>query len=299
MTEISPYFISALCTPLTVTDGLHEAGLEAHLNDQWINGIHGVLVAGTMGLLQLLTDEVYKQLCRRSIEISRGRGEIMIGAGDASQARTLERIEFLNTLDGIDGVVVLPPYFIQFSQPELIDHYTALANASKAPIYLYDLPQRTRSKIDLATVQTLIKHPNIKGIKCSDEIVSTRLVVDAVGAHTRVVVAQPLLLDVLLKFGIASHLDGIFAVTPRWVTLLGKAAASGDWELAASHQRKIVEFAKLLGSYGVFPAVTSILNARNIPGKFGPLPFQMLESERRAELLGTPIIQQLIAENRA
>ena len=288
----APYFFSAVCTPTTDDDGLHHAGLEAHLTDQWDHGIQGILVAGTMGLMQLLTDDVYQQLCRRSLEFSKGRGEVFIGAGDASLARTLARVDFLNTLIGVDGVVVLTPYFISFTQSELIDYFTAVADRSKAPVYLYDLPQRTRSKIELATVRTLIKHPNIRGIKCSDDVVSTRLLIDAVGRETRVVVAQPLLTDVLLRSGINEHLDGLFAIEPKVATAIGQAASRGDWNAATTEQAKLAKLASMLGRFGVFPAVTALLNARGIPGRFGPRPFRMLDEGQKAELLhlmGQPV----------
>src|SRR6185503_7691538 len=82
------HFISALGTPLTDSGELHAAGLEAHLDDQWTHGIGGVLVAGTMGMMQLLTDETYRQLALRASEFSKGRGEVMVGAGDCSFHRT-------------------------------------------------------------------------------------------------------------------------------------------------------------------------------------------------------------------
>jgi 4-hydroxy-tetrahydrodipicolinate synthase len=294
MNRKSHYFISALCTPLTADDALHLEGLEAHLNDQWSNGIQGVLVGGTMGVMQMLSEDVYRQLCKKSIEFTKGRGEILIGAGDSSLARTLAKVEFLNTLNGVDGVVVLTPYFFAVSQVELVDYYQTIADASHKPIYLYDLPQLTRCKIDLSTVQTLIKHPNIKGIKCSDEIVSTRLLIDAIGDKTRVVVAQPLLLDALLKFGIMSHLDGMFSVAPQWTTALGNAADHGDWNKAATYQNKISELTMLVRAKGVFPTVTAILNARGIPGRVAPRPLRMFSGTIQSEVLDTAIIRELL-----
>ncbi len=159
--------VSAIGTPLTDAELLHEEGLAAHIEDQWSSGITGLLVAGTMGLLQLLRDETYEALVRRSVEFSRGKGEVLVGAGDCGFARTRDRIAFLNT-QKVDGVVVLAPYFLCFSQSELLDYFRGLADESRAPLYLYDLPQRTRCKIQLATALELSNHPNIRGIMCSD-----------------------------------------------------------------------------------------------------------------------------------
>jgi 4-hydroxy-tetrahydrodipicolinate synthase len=292
--KTSPYFISAICTPLTESDELHEEGLSAHIGEQCEAGISGLLVAGTMGLMQLLSDQTYQNLCRRSIEINRGRTELMIGAGDASVARTLARVEFLNTLRGIDGVVVLSPYFIQFSQPELIDYYRAIADVSKAPLYLYDLPQRTHCKIELPTVLELAKHPNIKGIKCSDAFTSTRQLIDAVEGRFRVIVASPLVADMLLKFGIFEQLDGLFGVAPRWITKLGQAAQAGDWSTAALYQQKITALLHVCDKYGILPAVTALLNERGIGGRLAPRPYQMLDAESRDRLMQEPLAKEFV-----
>lgn len=289
------YFISAICTPVTAIDTLHEEGLARHLDAQWSNGIQGVLVAGTMGLMQLLRDDTYESLCRRSIELTKGRGEVMIGAGDTSLARTLSRVEFLNSLKGLDAVVVLSPFFMPFSQSELFDYFTAIAEASKAPLYLYDVPHWTRSKIELPTVVRLAGHRNIKGIKCSDQFVSTRLLMDAVPDRFRVIVAQPLLVDTLLKFGVGQHLDGLFALAPNWTHALGTAADQGDWETAAIYQRKIAQMALLLPKYGVFPSSTAILNGQGTPGRFGMRPYQLLNEQTTAQFLAEPIIKELLA----
>ena len=79
----APLLISATGTPLTDRECLHVEGLRQHLDDQWTHGINGVLIAGTMGLLQLLTDQTYRDLVRRSVEFSARRGEHKIARGFA------------------------------------------------------------------------------------------------------------------------------------------------------------------------------------------------------------------------
>ena len=105
----SAHFITAIGTPLTEDEALHEQGLEAHLADQRNSHIDGILVGGTMGAMQLLTEETYRRLVRRAVELWAGHGEIFVGAGDTGLARTRERILFLNQFQ-IDGVAVLAPY---------------------------------------------------------------------------------------------------------------------------------------------------------------------------------------------
>ena len=163
-----PYLISAIGTPVTENDDLHIDGLAAHLAAQANALINGILVAGSMGLMQLLADGTYRELIARSVEQWRGRGELLVGVGDTSFARTRDRIRLVNDYP-VDGTVVLSPYFVNFSQSELIEYFQALAAESKAPLFLYDLPQRTRTSLSVETILRLSETPNIAGIKCSGD----------------------------------------------------------------------------------------------------------------------------------
>jgi len=128
--SFSPHLITAISTPLHADDTLHEEGLEILINDQLQAGIHGLLIGGTMGAMQLLSDETYCQLLRQAMAFARGRGELLAGAGDLSFARTWQRIQFLNTLP-LDGIAVLPPFFLPYDAEELFDYYQALADGAE------------------------------------------------------------------------------------------------------------------------------------------------------------------------
>lgn len=126
--------ISTICGPLDDDGRLHAEGLRLHLEDQseagiGEAGIDSVLLGGTMGLLQLLADETWKALVQQGTAASRGRGDVLVGVGDCSFDRTRARIEAVDTLP-IEGVGVLAPYFLAFSQDELACYYEALADVS-------------------------------------------------------------------------------------------------------------------------------------------------------------------------
>jgi 4-hydroxy-tetrahydrodipicolinate synthase len=287
--------ITALCTPLNDDGSLHVEGLAAHIEDQWSHGIAGVLVGGTMGLMQLLDDETYHELVRQSVKLSKGRGEVMIGVGDTSFTRTLSRIRFVEQFD-VDAIVVLAPYFFQLNQAELLAYFSGLADQSKKPIYMYDLPGRTKTTLELDTVLQLANHPNIHGIKCSGEYTGTRRLMDHVGDKFRVVPAQPLIVDMLVRCGVRENLDGIFGILPGLSVGIAEAAEKGDYALAAARQADLTEFLHLIvGKYPLFPACTVVLNARGIPGRVHPVPMKTLDSAQAANLLEEPLIQKLLA----
>ena len=293
-----PYFITAIGTPLTEDEELHQEGLEIQLADQWSAGINGILVAGTMGAMQLLTDQTYRRLVEHSVDLSKGKGEVLVGAGDAGFARTRDRILFLNQFK-IDGVAVLAPFFWNFGQDLLVEYFSSLADISKAPLYLYDLPQVTGTKLSMETVLTLAKHPNIPGIKASCAIEFTRSLKDKLGDSFRVIIANAFLVDMLLRFGLYNQLDGMWAIGPRWTVGIGRCAAENDWEGAAENQQKMVKLKEdVIFKYG-FGGFTAAMNARGIPGRFAPRPFASLSGQKLEQLMDEPIVQRLIEEDPA
>lgn len=291
-------FITAIGTPLTSDDQLNRMGLEAELADQASAGIHGLLVGGTMGLMQMLADQTYRDLIRLSVELFSGKGEILAGAGDVSFARTRDRILYLNNFK-LDGVAVLAPFMLPFKRDELVDYFKALAEVSKAPLYLYDLPQLTRSKLDYGMVLELAKHPNIKGIKCSDEPGYTRQLMDQLDAELpnknfRIIIAQPDLIDMTIRQGFHDQLDGMWSVAPQWTMQIGRTCDAGKYEQALEPQRDMSYIRRLFMKYGVFPTFTLLLNLRGIPGNFSPKPIRPLSPADEAAIKADPIVQKLV-----
>ncbi len=290
--------ISAIGTPLAPDESLDVEGLQAHLEDQWTAEIDGVLVAGTMGILQLLRDSTYRELVEHAAACRHATGELMVGAGDCSFVRTRDRIEWLNRLE-LDGVVLLNPYFMHFSQPELVDYYRALADFSRHPLFLYHLPSVTHSDLTWDTVVELSRHKNIRGIKCSCDLKWTEELRRRVDDKFRIIVAAPDKIDVLIQDGWHEHLDGIFSLAPTWFSTLRRLADAGDADAAASWQRQVNSLLTAVRDHGVFPSFTLLLNARGIRGNFAPRPYASLHEPRNASrltaLLQLPIIQKLLA----
>ena len=289
-----PYLISAIGTPLEDDESLHGEGLRAHIEQQRAAKIDGILVAGTMGLLQMLRDQTYQQLVEESSRLWSPHGELLVGIGDASLARTRDRLTFLNQVD-VDGVVVLAPYFVKFSQAELIDYYEALANESRAPLFLYDLPQRTDTFLEIETVLHLSQHPQIAGIKCSGDISQTRLLKESLpDSSFRVIVAQPLLVDVLCRAGIEQHLDGVYSIVPHWMEEISALIEQQRWDDATEKVKRLGTLLEVLRSYGVFQSMTELLNLLGVPGNFAPRPHARLAKLQRQSLLDEPVVCELM-----
>jgi 4-hydroxy-tetrahydrodipicolinate synthase len=211
----------------------------------------------------------------------------------------LQRIEYVQQFD-VDGIVVLSPFFATLGQADLIAYFEGLADRSKKPIYLYDLPVATKTSLQLETVLRLSKHPNIRGIKCSGEWTGTRRLMDHVDKGFRVVPAQCDILDMLVRCDVSSNLDGIYAVLPDLSVGIVKAAESGDYALAAEKQRKLTEFRQMiLTKYPLFPSCKAVLNVRGVPGKFIPNPVKPLDQGQLERFFSEPLIRELVGNSPA
>jgi 4-hydroxy-tetrahydrodipicolinate synthase len=246
-------------------------------------------------MMQLLDDPVYRDLVQYGVGMAQGHGEIMVGAGDASFTRTLHRIQFVEQFN-VDGIVVLSPYFETFEQGDLVSYFTALADRSKKPLYLYDLPGVTRTKLSLETVLQLSKHPNIRGIKCSGEWQATWRLMNRVADAFRVIPAQPLMVDLLVRGGVRDNLDGIFAVMPNLATHIATAAEQGNFAEAAARQEQLAAVLDLICSkYPLLPACSAIMQARGVPARIHPIPMQSLSKEQTERLLGEAVLQGVLS----
>lgn len=292
---IKTRFLSAICTPLDEDDSLDVVGLEAHIDDQFTAGIAGLLVGGSMGLMQLLRDDTYRSLIKESARHVAGRGELLVGVGDQSFARTLERIRYVEEFN-VDGVVVIAPFFVHFSQSDLKDYFQMLADESKKPLYIYDLPARTGVTLSLDLLTELSKHPNICGIKSSVSWESTRELMDHVENGFRVIPVQAKIIPQVVREGFIENLDGIYSVVPGHTVRIAEAAEAGDWQEADERQEIFSAFLDLVVEHDVFPAVNAILAARSIATRVAPKPYRMLSEDETATLLAKKVVRDILGD---
>ena len=263
-------FITAVGTPLNGGGRLIEESFKRHLNDQARNGVDGILVAGTMGLMPCLTAATYLRCVQVAVTEINGKMKIKVGVGDNSIERTIERILSIKHLK-IDAVVATTPFYFTSSQYDLLYYFTEIAENSPFPVYLYDLPQRTKVKIELETVLRSSQHKNIKGIKCSDDSSWTKKLFDKFpGRDFEVISAHYDSIGVLLEYGMKLHLDGFFSIMPSWLGEIKAAFSENDFEKITHIQKKMTWLRNEFIKIGVFPAFTEAMNLLGFEGSFHP-----------------------------
>jgi len=180
---------------------------------RWLvdHGSDGVVVAGTTGEGPTLRDGEKADLWRAVAEAV--TVPVLAGTGTADTAHTIE-VTRAATAAGVDGVLVVTPYYNRPSQAGLLAHFAAVAAATPLPVVLYDIPVRTGRRIATETMLRLAREvPNIVGVKdaCSDVVGSARLIHEAPSSF-EVYSGEDALTLALLAVGAV----GVVSVASHW-----------------------------------------------------------------------------------
>lgn len=154
---------TAIATPFT-KDGVNFEEFGKLIEDQIRGHIDALIVCGTTGEASTMTTEEKKQTIEYAVKKAAGRVPIIAGTGGNCTASVIEMSKWAESV-GVDGLLVVTPYYNKTTQAGLVAHYQAVANSVTLPIILYSVPSRTGVNITPETCLELSKIPNIVAIK--------------------------------------------------------------------------------------------------------------------------------------
>jgi 4-hydroxy-tetrahydrodipicolinate synthase len=136
--------------------------LAAHLVD---HGNDGIVVCGTTGESPTLSHDETVGMFRAVVEAVGDRATVLAGCGKNDTAATVDLVREASTL-GVDGIMLVTPYYNKPSQRGLLGHFTAAAQATELPVMLYNIPSRSAAEIAPETLLELATSvPNITSVK--------------------------------------------------------------------------------------------------------------------------------------
>lgn len=154
---------TALVTPFK--DGKINYNKMAELIEFQINeGIDGLVVCGTTGESATLSDKEKRRLIKFTVETVNGRVPVIAGTGSNNTIHTIKLSKFAEKV-GVDGLLLVTPYYNKSSQSGLIAHFKTIAESVTTPCILYNVPSRTGVNLLPDTVAKLADVENIVGIK--------------------------------------------------------------------------------------------------------------------------------------
>src|ERR1700761_4631552 len=128
------------------------------------DGVHGLVVLGTVGENNSLSADEKRAVLRASVAAVGGKVPIITGVSEFTTASAVAYARDAESI-GVDGLMVLPAMVYVPAPAELEQHFRAVAEATRLPIMLYNNPPAYRVNIDFATLERLAQLPNIVALK--------------------------------------------------------------------------------------------------------------------------------------
>ncbi len=153
----------AIITPFT-KDGVDYDKLGELIEYHIAHKTDCIVICGTTGEASTMPDPEHKAAVEYTAKKAAGRIPVIAGAGSNDTPHAIELCKFCESV-GVDGLLLVTPYYNKTSQKGLYLHYKAIAESVKTPIILYNVPGRTKLSISIETLQKLAKIDNIVGIK--------------------------------------------------------------------------------------------------------------------------------------
>lgn len=233
---------TALISPFTSSDQIDIAAFKKILADQKAAGVAGVIVNGTTGESPTLTTDEKKKLIETALSDLKGTGvKVIVGTGSNN---TRESVEFSKWASdaGVDGVLLVTPYYNKPTQAGMEAHFRAIADAIQCEAILYNVPGRTCVSLTAETIASLAKHPKIRSIKeATGNIAFAGEILDATKAAGVAIDIlsgdDPTFLG-LLSVGAVGNISVASNLIPRALVEMQKAFEKGHREEALSIHRR-------------------------------------------------------------
>jgi len=155
---------TALVTPFKADQSLDEETLRRLVRRQIEGGIHFLVPCGTTGENPTLSRQEHLRVVEITLEEARGKVPVLAGAGGNNTREVVALAKDLEAL-GADGLLVVTPFYNKPTPDGLVEHYGAVARATRLPIVAYNVPGRTGLNVDPATLARLAQIETVIGVK--------------------------------------------------------------------------------------------------------------------------------------
>ncbi len=278
---------TGLCTAL-VTPFLGEQVnypmLEVLIHRQLAAGVEAIVLCGTTGESATLTWDEKREIFTRGVQIAAGRCRVIAGTGSNNTATAIAQSQMAVDC-GVDGLLVVTPYYNKATQPGLVKHYRAIAQAVDIPILAYNVPTRTGVDISVETCRALAELPNVAGLKeANADLSKVSKLIASCGDALPVYSGNDDLTVPILALGGAGVISVASNVAPLEMNAMVRSALAGDYALAAAWNRKLLKLMELLFCQVNPIPVKAAMALRGLDCGLCRMPLDELTAENRGKL---------------
>ena len=233
-----------LITPIDLHEGIDLASLRRLVDFQVRAGVHGLWAMGTSAEFASFSADERAAAIEAVVETAAGRVPVIANVSDASTRVTIQHGRRALRA-GADGIAATPPYYYPHSQDELLVHYRAIQDAVDLPLFIYNIPQTVRVRLELRTAYQLAEEGTVSGIKDSQNdlewfrqlVVFTRQRRLAFWAFA----GTRYLIDAAVLAGAGGAIPSLANAFPELCVQAYEFAIAGDFAGAADVETRIIE----------------------------------------------------------
>jgi 4-hydroxy-tetrahydrodipicolinate synthase len=156
--------LTAIVTPFRADGSVDVEQFRALARRLVDDGSDGIVVAGTTGESPTLTDDERLSLFEAAVDEVGGRATVVAGTGTYDTAHSVHLTKRAHAT-GVDGFLVVTPYYNLPTPRGIVAHFQAIADASDRPIVVYNIPQRVVRNIEPETISELAEIPSVRAVK--------------------------------------------------------------------------------------------------------------------------------------
>ena len=283
--------IPPMITPLKGNDELDREGAVRLTEHILAGGVHALFLLGTTGEAQSLTYRLRYEFVELVCKQVAGRVPVLVGVTDTALDESVKLAAHAAACGAV-GVVAAAPYYFAPSQQELIEYYTALADALPLPLYLYNMPSHVKVFLEPATVKTLADHPNIVGLKDSSANMTyfqTLLYYLGDRDDFSLYIGPEELTGESVLLGAEGGVNGGANIFPELYVAMYDAAQAHDIARVRELQRKIMQISTSIytvGKYGssYLKGVKCALSLLGICDDYLSYPYRRFRAEERERI---------------
>lgn len=266
----------AIITPMKDDCEVNYDKLEEIIDEQIREGTDAIVICGTTGESATLSMEEHRDVIKAAIAFTKGRVPVVAGTGSNATATAIQLTKDAEE-DGADAALIVTPYYNKASQNGLISHYSMIADETKLPIIMYNVPGRTGCNLMPQTVATLVKSKsNLVGLKeATGSLVQASETMRLCDGKLEMYSGEDGLVVPLMSIGAIGVISVLSNVAPKDTHNLVMEYLNGNVEAARKLQMKVLPLVDAL-----FCEVNPIpvKEAMNLMGKnVGPLRLPLCE----------------------
>jgi len=275
----------AMVTPFHADGQIDYDGLRNLIEHLIDGGVEYLVSLGTTGESATLSEAERKQVWAFTAEVVNKRVGLVAGIGGNNTHEVVEQIKSFNT-DGYDAILSASPHYNKPTQEGIYQHYKAIAQNSKLPIILYNVPSRTGSTVSAETTVRLAKEfKNIIGIKeaSGNFDLFNQLMRDKPEDFLFISGDDPVTLPMMALGGVGA-ISVIGNALPRQLSDMVRLLLNNDYNGAHAAHFNLIEFTRLMFTEGSPAGVKTALKQLGICGDTVRLPLVQV-SEKTADAI--------------